>query len=358
MDVRTQARREWAEEAALVRRTLIVGGLVVLALLVWRIVDVFLLAFGAIVVAVLLRALAAAIARRTLLSTGWSLAVAGLLVATVGLLALVLFGSEVSAQLADLSQRVSGIVRGLEERFGAQGAGDRALQEISRVGGSGVLSNVAGVAATLVGGLANLVLVVFGGVYLAAEPRLYRDGAVKLVPQAHREQVAETMEAAGNALRLWLLGQLAAMVIVGVLTTLGLWVIGMPSVLALGLLAGITNFVPFVGPVIAAVPALLIALAEGGTMVLWALALYVLIQQIEGNLITPMIERKAVSVPPALVLFAIVALGLLFGPLGVVLGAPLTVVAYVAIKKLYVRETLGEPTKVPGEEAGAPAGSS
>jgi predicted PurR-regulated permease PerM len=109
-------------------------------------------------------------------------------------------------------------------------------------------------------------------------------------------------------------------------------------------------FVPLVGPALAAIPAILVALSEGGTMVLWVIGLYVVVQQIEGNAIMPLVQRRTVGLPPVVTLFALVSLGVLFGPLGILLGTPITVVLYVAVKQLYVRDTLGEPTDVPGEE--------
>jgi predicted PurR-regulated permease PerM len=107
--------------------------------------------------------------------------------------------------------------------------------------------------------------------------------------------------------------------------------------------------VPLIGPIVAAVPALLIALSEGAQIALWTLLLYVAIQQVESNLITPLVQRQAVSLPPAVTLFAVVAFGLLFGPLGILFATPLAVVAFVAVKKLWVREALGEPTEMPGD---------
>ena len=140
------------------------------------------------------------------------------------------------------------------------------------------------------------------------------------------------------------------MLLVGVVTTLGLYAIGLPSALALGLIAGLAEFVPLVGPVFSAIPALLVALSVGGQTVFWVLGLYIVVQQLEGNLITPVIQRQTVDLPPALTLFALIAIGVLFGPLGVLLSTPLAVVIFVCVKQLYVRETLHEETEIPGEE--------
>jgi predicted PurR-regulated permease PerM len=160
------------------------------------------------------------------------------------------------------------------------------------------------------------------------------------------------MQGCGGALRLWLLGQLASMVIVGVLTGVGLWLVGLPSPFVLGLLAGLAEFVPIIGPILAAIPGLVLALSYGTEMVVWVLAVYVIVQQIESYVILPVVQRKAVSLPPALTLFAVVAMGVLFGPLGLLFATPLTVVAFVLVKKLYLVDALHERTEIPGERSG------
>jgi predicted PurR-regulated permease PerM len=158
------------------------------------------------------------------------------------------------------------------------------------------------------------------------------------------------MDVTGSALRMWFAGQLAAMLLIGVVSGLAYWWIGLPSPLALGIITGLTNFIPFIGPILGAIPALIFALAIDVETVLWTAGATIAIQQLEGNVVTPLIQRQAVLMPPALALFAIVIFGLLFGLLGVFLAAPLAVALLVLVKKLWVRETLGEHTVVPGEE--------
>jgi predicted PurR-regulated permease PerM len=140
------------------------------------------------------------------------------------------------------------------------------------------------------------------------------------------------------------------MAIVATFTSLGLWLIGLPGFLVLGLLAGLAEVVSLIGPLAAAVPALLLALTQDVQAVVWTFLLYLAVQQIESNVVMPLIIRETVAVPPALTLFAIVAFGLVFGFGGVLLAAPLTVIAFVTVKKLWVREALGEGAKVPGED--------
>ncbi|MFC3128985.1 AI-2E family transporter [Coralloluteibacterium stylophorae] len=164
-----------------------------------------------------------------------------------------------------------------------------------------------------------------------------------------RAPAAEALADSGRALRLWLGGQAVAMLAVGVLTGLGLWALGVPAALGLAIIATLLDFVPLVGPIAAAVPAILLALTVDPRTGLLTTLLYLVVQQIEGNLLQPLVQQRAVELPPALLLFALIGAGLLFGVLGVLLAAPLTVVIFVLVKRLYVRETLGEDTDVPGE---------
>jgi predicted PurR-regulated permease PerM len=263
-----------------------------------------------------------------------------------------LFGAEVRAQVAELIERLPQAWRSFEERLGMTDLGQRLAERAEDVAPAAgtVLSGVAGVVTSFVGGVADFLLVVFGGLYLAAQPDVYRHDLLLLLPPGDgRARVADTMDASGKALCRWLLGQLLAMLFVFVLTGLGLWAIGVPAALALALLAGLAEFVPIVGPVVSATPALLIALTDSWETALWTLLLYVGIQQVESNLIMPLVQRRVVELPPAVTLFAVVAFGLLFGSLGVLFATPLAVVIFVAVKKLWVRETLGESTPLPGE---------
>jgi predicted PurR-regulated permease PerM len=123
----------------------------------------------------------------------------------------------------------------------------------------------------------------------------------------------------------------------------------MPSALVLGLLAGLLEFIPFAGPIIAAVPAVLLALVVGPDMALWVAGLYLVVQQLEGNLLSPLIQQYAVDLPGVVLLFSLIGFGILFGTLGVVLAAPLAVVTLVLVKRLYVIETLDTATPIPGE---------
>lgn len=340
-----------SELRAFVVRVILVLVLVACACLLWKLADLLLMVFGAIVVAVLLRALTSRLTRHTRLSDGWALAVV-VIVLTVILIALTwLFGSQLASEVGALQRTLPQAWTRLHDWIAAGPLGP-ALHELTRQAPTRV-SNLApragAFALGLTGSVANLFLVLAGAVYLAAQPQLYRRGVLLLLPAHVRATTDEALQASATALRLWLRGQLMAMVVVGVLTGLGLWALGIPGALALGILAGLLDFVPIVGPIVAAIPAILLGFTVSPQMALATAALFVVVQQIEGNLLLPLIQQRTVELPPVLLLFSLFGIGMLLGPPGVLLAAPLTVVAFVLIKRLYVQEALGTPTSIPGQ---------
>ena len=339
-------RKRGGSDGEFIRRVLIVIGIAALAIALYKLSDVVMLTFGSILVAVVIRALARPIRRGTsmgerlaLLASGFGIAA---LLAGIGYL----FGAQISDQLSSLTASLPQAAQRLSQT--APGQSITAMVKGSSIGD--LLMNALSWGTTIFGSVAALVVVIVAGIYIAAQPEVYRNGFVMLFPKTRQTEVADTIDAAGEALRLWLGAQLLAMIIVGILIAVGLAFVGVPSPLALGLIAGVAEFVPIAGPVIGAVPALLLASTQDWHTVVWTLAVFVVVQQIESNLIMPLVAGRAVAVPPAVGLFAVVAIGVLFGPLGLVLGYPLAIVIDVAVRKLYVRQTLGEKVKVVGEQ--------
>ena len=348
------AAKQDQSEHIFVRRVLIVLGLAALFFLIWQLRILLLMLFGAIVVASIFRAVADLICKYSKLSNGMSTALA-IFVVLGSLAALIaLFGNQVASQVQSLRESLPAAWRTLEQRIGDIGLSaqlDRLVATVTSPGG-GSLSGFGRTLLSIGGGIADLVVVIFAGIYLATQPNFYRIGAIKLVPATRRKIAAEAMLESERALRLWLKGQAIAMVVVGLLTGLGLWALGMPSAFTLGLLAGVLEFIPFAGPIIAAIPAVLLALAVSPELALWVCLLYLAVQQFEGNLLTPLVQQYAVDLPGAVLLFSLIGFGSLFGTLGVILAAPLAVVTMVLVKRLYVIETLDTPTPIPGEGKG------
>lgn len=332
------------------RRLLIAIVIVGIALLLWQVRFVLVLAFAAVLLAVILRSAVHSLHRRLHLPEGLALAIAVAL--GLGSVAgmLFLFGAEIAQQAEAIENALPAALeqlRALTARLGIEGWVD---QQIERFSDGAMSGNLGGILINVGNSITDLVIVLVAGVFLAARPRLYRTGFIKLVPPSRRPVAGDALNDCETALRLWFKGRLLAMAGVGLLVGFGLWLIGVPSFVALGLLAALLEIIPFLGPILAAVPGILLALLLSPTHALLAAGLYLVIQQAEGNLITPIIQHHAVELPPALLLFSLLAFGLLFGLLGVLLAEPLTVVLFVLVKKLYVQRTLDTRTPIPGEE--------
>lgn len=340
-------------DSAFIRRALIVIALVAIAFLAWQLRSVLLMLFGAVVVGTIVQAIARPICRWTRLPDAIGVVIAALLIAALAAGLAWLLGAQVSAQFETLTRTLPEAWAKLESWVNGLGFGEplRSWREaISDGGGTGIVSRVSGFMMSFSTALANALIIVFGGIFLAAEPEFYRTGIIKLVPAARRGLVAEAMNESDNALRLWLKGQLIAMVVVGAMTWFGLWMIGVESPLALGLIAGALEFIPFAGPILAAVPGVLLALGQSTDLAVWAIVVYLVVQHSEAYLIQPLIQQYAVDLPAVVLLFSLLAFGLLFGTLGVIFAAPLAVVSYVLVKRLYVVEALDTATPIPGED--------
>ena len=188
----------------------------------------------------------------------------------------------------------------------------------------------------------NVILLIVGAMFFAIEPRRYRDGLLLLMPRAKRAAFGDAFDDLGRNLRLWLRAQIILMMLMGVSIGVGLWLSGVPSAAALGLLAGLSEFIPYIGPTVAMLPALGLAANAGTGPLIGAIATYAIVRLIQDMIVTPIIQNKVIAIPPAITLFAIVGIGYIFGLAGLVFAAPLLVAIFALMRSLYLRETLGE----------------
>jgi predicted PurR-regulated permease PerM len=346
---------ERRERFAFARRVL-VAALVVLAVfgvafLVWTSARVLLLAFGGVLVGVLLDGLAGALARTTRLSRRVALGLVGLggVAFFVGLG--FLLGPQLVTQAGELGGSLSGGLEALKEQLSGIPGAEPVLEELTTLqqSGSELASRLAGAFSTFIGGLTNVLVILVIGVYLASNPKLYQRGLLHLVPKRNRARGTEILEALGRALRGWLLGQFISMIVVSALATAGFLLLGVPLALALGALTFLLAFVPYIGAIAAFVPAILVALTQSPTLALWTAGLYLVVQFVETYLVSPLVMQRVVSLPPAVLLFSQVLLGALGGILGVALAAPLGVAIIVLVQTLYVEDVLGDKVEVLGE---------
>lgn len=332
-------------------RAVILVSVALIPVLIWFLFDVILIVTGAILVAVLLHLVAEPFMRWCKLPEAVALIVAGILVVAVVAGAGYLFGTRIEAEFTDVMQRANSGVTSIVKRLQGSQTGQIILQHIKGGDSFSVTDVLSSVFTVSVRFLEAAVVTVIAGFYLAAQPKLYRNGLAKLFPRRLRKEANETFEDIGLALRLWLIADIIQMVLIGALSTLAVWLIGLPSPLALGVIAGLAEFVPYLGPIVAAVPAILVASTQGMNAVLWTTIAYIVIHQLEGNLIAPLIQRQLIFIPPAVMLLAIVTVLFVFGGFAVIFAGPIAVIIFVAVNKLYVRDSLGEQAVLPGEDA-------
>lgn len=320
--------------------------LTALTLALWRVGYVVVVAFGGIVVATLLRAMARPLRRFSRLTdhgrVGIALVVLVVVVAVVGWL----FGQQVSKEANELQRLLPQQTANLAAWLETSALGRTFVDSIHQtIGDSKTLGGIGAMAFTVLGGALDAVLIVFLGVYLAFDPDFYLEGVLRLLPVRQRDHVRRALVETGEVLRKWLLAQLAAMVIVGVLAGATLAVLGVPLALVLGALAAVLEFIPVVGPFLFGIPGILVAFSRGPHLALATLIAYVVVQQVESNLIVPLLQRWAVRMPPVAGLLAVLVAGILLGPSGIIFAAPLAVVTMALVNHLYVEDVLENPRR-------------
>jgi predicted PurR-regulated permease PerM len=216
--------------------------------------------------------------------------------------------------------------------------------------GSGLFSTLFRTLGAVAQAFGDLLLVAFIAIFLTANPGSYQNGVAMLFPKSRHDRVHYVLAELGRTVQGWLLVQLLSMFAMGVMIWLGLTLIGVQLALVLAIIAFLLEFIPFIRPWLAFAPAALIALASGSASnLLWVAGLYFVANMIEGNVLLPVLEKRAVDVPPALTLGAIFLLGALFGFVGILVAAPLVAVVFVFVKLVYVEGTLHLETTTPLE---------
>ena len=328
--------------------------LLTVAYVLWRGVHVLLVVFAGILFAVFLSALAEWLSSHSRLRRGWALTVVVLVLFVVVGGVGWLLANQLARQTAELVHKLPQSFEQLRNYLAQYEWGRLLLEQLPKdresLGQIAKFAPVPGLVSGIGEFLVNIVLIFFVGIFGAAEPTLYREGLLHLLPPSQRQRTREAVDVVALNLRWWLVGQLWLMVILWLTTTAGLWLLGVPLALVLGFIAGILELVPYIGPWLSAVPAVLMSLTLSPVHVLLTGGLYLLLHILEGYVLLPLIQRRAVEMPPAVTLVAQVLLGELLGIMGLFVAAPLTVCVVVLAKMLYVEDTLGDQAvDVPGE---------
>ena len=328
------------------RRTLVgITALAIAAALARTLADVAILVFAAALAGTILRGGAERFGKLVRLRAGAALTIilVGLMVLAV--LAVWLRGPALVAEGFHLYGEIRRQVAALRGELGRTPWGLELVRRTHVVidnAGSHAAGLISGFASGTIGALGSLLLLLVAALYFAASPGLYVRGTLRLLPPERRERGAAILAALAHSLRWWFVGQACDMVVVGLLTAIGLAVLGVPLAGTLGVVAGLCNFVPYIGALAGAVPAILIALGQGPMQALSVAGLFLVVQTLEGNVIAPTVQRRTVELPPVLTIFSQTVLGALFGPLGLILATPMTAAAMVLVRKIYIEELLGD----------------
>jgi len=305
--------------------------------------DLLILAFGSMLGAIIIHAVKELYEERLKVPARPALVLGYLTVLAVMALLFWLFGVQFAPQINALVVRTPGLLDQLAHWTSQTPVGARIARAVQAAYADSKIAQDVG---TLVRGsgefLLNCLLLLVGALFFAGEPDIYRHGALLLVPKAQRPAFADALDDVAHALRLWLRAQLIQMTTMGVLVGFGLWIADVPSPAALGLLTGLSEFIPYVGPTAAMLPALGLAATAGTGPLVGALITFAVVRLLQSNFITPFVTQRVVAIPPAVTLFAIIGIGMVFGLFGLFFSAALLVAIFTVIRSLYLREVLDE----------------
>lgn len=320
---------------------------IILLLVVWYAIDVWLLTFAGILLSIFLRTLNSLIKIKIHLPDSWSMTLV-LFILIIAIISFIgLLTPLISEQIDNLSMEIpnawSKLQQSLSSFFNIKSISsiyhDSDLAKLFPQG-KNILTQTANLFSTTFGFLGNIVVFLFIGIFLAYDPHTYQQGFLKLIPSNKRKKTKALLDNLTLTLRWWLIGKLISMIIVGILTLLGLWMLNIPLALTLGILAGILTFIPNIGPILSAIPAILMAFIQSPAIAFYVIILYIIIQTIESFIITPIIQGKTINLPPVLIIITQLLMALFTGILGLALATPLLAVLSILIKTLYVEKEL------------------
>lgn len=312
--------------------------MVILILIIRVAFNVLLMVLAGTLIAVYFNGLADVIERRTPLGRRISMLIS--VIGTFALIGLIFWfmGTKIQHQINALSQDFPRLISKLESQVRQLPMGAKMLDNVSGDNSQKVVTTAQNFFRTSFGVLGDIYIIIFLGIFFTVSPSLYKNGIIKLVPRKGQPKAREIIDRLSQVLKGWLKGMMIAMVLIAVLSFTGLTIIGIPMALALAVIAGILNFIPNFGPIMAMVPAVLLGLVDSTQTAIIVAALYILIQTLESNVITPTIQRRMINLPPALLIISQLLMGTLSGALGIILATPMLAIIMVLVEELYAKE--------------------
>lgn len=357
IEAATSAQRSWS----MYKRRLflaigIVVGLILLANFVSVTLNVLLLLFLCALIALGLRGMTDWLTKHTSLSEKLALGLTILFIVVLlvglGLLA----GSRLLREFSALGDTLQLSLQQVEEQLSQYSWGRQLIEQIptsaqleqALIGSNAELfARFTGIFSSVLGLFSSTILIIFISLFLAADPAVYTNNFLRLVPQGSRKRIRETLRQVADTLQMWLLSRCISVLVIGVLTTGGLLLLNSALALSLGIIAGLAAFIPTFGPIIALIPALLVGFIDGPQQMVLVLLLYLAIQMIDNFIITPIVQKKMLYLPPVYLIAAQLLFGIIAGSFGVLLAAPLAAALVVLVRMLYVEDILGDRSESP-----------
>lgn len=302
-------------------------------------IELILMLFTGVLIAIFLRGIACEISRLTKLNVNVSLVLIILILAAATYFSLDFMYPHLSSQLESLIESVPDGVNKINEWLSGHEWIESLLSDINvnQIVNKNTLSKAGGSLTKLIKGLVLILIIFFTGIYFAVKPGAYVDGILSLFPNRRREEVGEIFNKIETTLKWWLIGRFIDMAFIGVLIWAGLTFLNIPLALILACIAAILNFIPNIGPFIGAVPAILVTVSTHPESLLWVILLFTVIQTLETVFLTPMVQEKAISLPPVLTISSQILLGTYYGTLGLAVATPIMAVFIVLIKEIYIK---------------------
>ncbi len=280
-----------------------------------------------------------------------------MLISVIGTIAIILFllwfmGTKIQQQIAELSDTLPHTISNVKAKMADSPIGKKVLDSLSGQDSGKLMATAQSFFSTSFGVIGDLYIIMFLGIFFTANPSLYKNGILTLVPKERKTAGRCIMDRISQALKGWLKGMMISMVLVTILISVGLSIIGMPVAMVLGLITGLLELVPNLGSLLAMIPGVLLALTVSTKMGIIVALLYITSQTISANIITPLVQKKMINLPPALTLISQLIMGAISGALGVILAVPLLAIVIILVDELYVKEINGgEPdiAQAPGE---------
>ncbi len=304
--------------------------------------NVLLLVLAGILMAIFFHGCASLLHKYLHLPKNWSV-FASVLLNTLLLVGFIWFvGARLESQISTLTDKLPDSISSAKNLVKQYPAGDKLINYLNASGDSGkTLAAVKTFFSSSFGILSDLYIIILIGLFFTASPLTYKRGVIALLPPSAKNTGINILDKLHKVLKNWIKGMLFGFVFIAVLSALGLWAIGLPLILTLALIAGLGNFIPNFGPIISLIPALLLALTIDSTTAIWVVCLYLAIQIIQSAVTQPLIQKKMTSVPPALIIFGQVSMGLLAGFWGVLLATPIVAIIKTIVEELYVKNQKG-----------------